>query len=79
MVFQEKIGAGTDVEGGGGLGVDRLLRFAVVHAGALALHSEEDAYENVRAVGRDGGDGRDVGEEQDAVDARGLGLCWETS
>ena len=70
MVFQEEIGAGSCIEGGGSLGVDRLLRFAIVHPVVLALHSEEDAHKNVGAVGRDGGDGRDVGEEQDAVDAR---------
>ena len=50
--------------------IDCLLGFAVGHCVAFALHAEEDAHQHVGTVGRRGGDGRDVGEEQDAVDAR---------
>ncbi len=69
MVFEEQVGAGAGVEGGWNLRLDCALRFAVGYAVVFALRTEEDAYERVRAVGWDGCDGGDVGEEEDAVDA----------
>lgn len=50
-----------------------MLSLTVVYGVAFAFPAEKDTNEHVRAVGRDCGDGRDVGEEQDAIYA---GVCY---
>jgi len=69
VMFQKQIGARSGIEGRGCLGFDCLLGFAVVDSVVLALSAQEDAHHDVGTVGRDGSDGCDVGEEQDAVRA----------
>ena len=69
VMFEEEIGAGASVEGCGGLGFDCFLGLAVGDTVVFALPAEQDAYQDVRAVGWDGCYGRDVGEEKDAVGA----------
>lgn len=70
MTFQQQIGAGSGIEGCGCLGLDCLLCFAVVDTVVFALPAGEESDEDVGAVGWDGGDGREVGEEKNAVHAR---------
>ncbi len=76
MVFKEQIGSGAGIEGGRNLRLDCFLGFAIGNGVVFALHAEEDAYENVGAVGWDGCEGGDVGEEEDAIDA-GVGYVGE--
>ena len=70
MLFEEQVGTGAGVECGWDLGFDRLLSLAVGYAIVFALQSEEDADQNVGAVGGNGCHGGDVGKEEDAVDTR---------
>lgn len=67
VVFQEEVGAGAGVEGRGDLGFDCVLGFAIGHSVVFAFSAEQNSYEDVGAVGGDGCDGGDVGEEKDAV------------
>jgi len=78
VVFEEQVGAGAGVEGGWDLRLDCVLGFAIGDAVVFSLHTEEDADEDVGAVGWDGCEGGDVGEEKDAIDT-GIGYVGELS
>ena len=67
VMLQEKISAGAGVEGRGGLRFDCVLGFAVGYSIVFALPAEQDAHEDVGAVGGDGCYGCDVGEEKNSV------------
>ena len=69
VMFQKQIGARSGIKGMGSLGFDCLLGFAVVDSVVFALFAQQDTHQDVGTVGRDGSDGCDVGEEQDAVRA----------
>jgi len=76
VLFEQQIGSGTCFEGSGGLGGDGFLGLAVGHRIVFALSTEEDAHENLRAVGGHCCHGCDMGKEQDAISA-GVGYVWE--
>src|ERR1700743_1397694 len=67
MLFQQQIGAGAGVEGGGYLRLDRVLGLAVGHHIVFALSAQQNSYEHVGAVGWDGCDRCNVGEEKNPV------------